>query len=110
MGGATRPEAEVSSLVRETAAPCERQTGGQQARRLTRSTELASAILMAAATIATAWCGYQAARWNGKQTVHTTMASTAVVRAAKFANLAEQKNALHTQLFGQWVAAAGGGN
>src|SRR5262249_50326504 len=77
---------------------------------LTRWIELASAILMAAATIATAWCGYQSALWNGKQAKHKSLAATAIVRTAKYANLAEQKRTLHAQLFGEWVAAVSAKN
>src|SRR5262249_3803594 len=77
---------------------------------LSRWIELSSAVLMAAATIATAWCGYQSARWNGKQATHKSLAATAVVRTAKFANLAEQKSTMHAQLFGQWIAAVSSGN
>jgi hypothetical protein len=32
------------------------------------SAEIVSAALLAAATVASAWCGYQAALWNGEQT------------------------------------------
>jgi len=101
----TKAELEIASLAQASADPSARTTTSQRAEGLSRRIELASAVLMAAATIATAWCGYQSARWNGRQAAHTALASTAVVRTAKFANLAEQKSSLHAQLFGQWVAS-----
>lgn len=67
--------------------------------------EIASTILLALATIATAWSGYQSARWGGEQTDHSVRAATAIVRVGKFANLAEQKNNLHISLFGQYAEA-----
>jgi hypothetical protein len=67
--------------------------------------DLLSAVLMAVATIATAWCGYQSASWGGEQTTHDSRASTAIVRAGEFNNLALQKTSVHVNLFGQWVAA-----
>jgi hypothetical protein len=73
--------------------------------RTSQMIDLASATLMAAATVATAWCGYQSALWGGEEVEHNLQASSAIVRAGKFANLAEQKMALHTNLFFQWTEA-----
>lgn len=72
--------------------------------------DLLSAILLAAATIATAWSGYQSARWGGEQSRHEAQVLTAIVRAGKYANLAEQKISLQANLFGQWAAAVSAGN
>lgn len=78
--------------------------------RLYRRVELVSAIILALATVATAWCGYQSARWGGERTKHTTQASAANIRTAKYANLAQQRLGLHASLFTEWVVAVGGGN
>lgn len=77
---------------------------------LRRWIELASTVLLAVATIATAWSGYQSARWGGAQTDHSSAASLAIIRTAKFANLAEQKISLQADLFSQWVSAVGNNN
>src|SRR5262245_36521671 len=106
----TKPDPEDASLAQATAAGSARTPTRQQAERLSRWIELSSAVLMAVATIATVWCGYQSSRWNGKQATHRSQAETAVVRTAKFANLAEQKSSLHAQMFGQWVAAVSADN
>ncbi|MBC8161558.1 MAG: hypothetical protein H7Z42_10110 [Roseiflexaceae bacterium] len=79
-------------------------------KRLHRQIELLSAIILALATIGTAWSAYQSARWGGERTAHTTAAFTATVRAAKFANLAQQRISLHVSLFGQWSAAVSTSN
>jgi hypothetical protein len=105
-----KADPEDASLAQATAARSARTPTRPQAERLSRWIELSSAVLMAATTIATVWCGYQSARWNGKQATHRSRAEAAVVRTAKFANLAEQKSSLHAQLFVQWVAAVSADN
>lgn len=74
-------------------------------RRIRRWIELLSAVLMAAATVATAWSAYQSARWSGTGSSHEFRSLDAVVQASKFRNLAEQKLNLHVGLFAQWAAA-----
>jgi hypothetical protein len=103
-------DAEVPvSLADEQAAadsPAERPA----ARRLYQRIELLSAIMLALATVATAWSGYQAALWGGEQLDRSTEATRAVIRAGYFTSLAEQRISLHNSLFGQWAAAVGSGN
>lgn len=74
-------------------------------RRIRRWIELLSAVLMAAATVATAWSAYQSARWSGTGSSHEFRSLDAMVQASKFRNLAEQKLNLHVGLFAQWAAA-----
>jgi hypothetical protein len=52
--------------------------------------ELLSAVLLALATIATAWSGYQSPLWGGDQTSHESLAATAIIKSGLFANPAEQ--------------------
>lgn len=63
--------------------------------RLRQWIELVSSVILALATVATAWCGYQSARWGGEQSRFVTEAATANIKAAKFNNLAEQRLSLH---------------
>jgi hypothetical protein len=75
--------------------------------------EVLSAVVLALATVATAWSAYQSARWGSEQTTHMQQATTAIIRASHFADLGdlgEHKRSLHTDLFGQWAAAVGTGN
>lgn len=67
--------------------------------------DLLSAVLMAAATVATAWSAYQSSLWNGEQVTHKALSTTAVVRAAKLSNLAQQRTTVHVNLFVHWVSA-----
>lgn len=67
--------------------------------------EAFSAALLALATMATAWCGYQAARWDGEQAVHLTEASTARIDSAQVSNRAVLTLNLHAGLFFEWAAA-----
>lgn len=78
--------------------------------RLYRWVELCSAVMLAIATVATAWSGYQSARWGGERTEHTTASYSANIRVAKFANLAQQKVNTHVGLFGQWAGAVSTNN
>jgi len=78
--------------------------------RLYRRVEALSAAILALATIATAWSGYQSSRWSGEQARHRGQAFTAIIRIAKFTKLVEEKMSLHTNLFVQWAAAVSTNN
>jgi len=82
----------------------------RRAERLRQRIEFLSAVLLAVTTVATAWSAYQSSRWGGQAHGHQLNAIEAIVRTAKFTNLAEQKMGLHTTLFGQWVGAVGANN
>lgn len=73
--------------------------------RFDRWVEFIAAIVLALATVATAWAGYQAALWGGDQTEHMTAANVASVRAAQQSNAALQTATLHANLFVAWVTA-----
>ncbi len=77
----------------------------RRADRIRQWMELLSAMLMAAATIATAWSAYQSSEWNGEFSSHSTAATTAIVRVGKLSNIALQRTSLHVNLFVQWVTA-----
>jgi hypothetical protein len=98
-----------------TATPAERTIGrragdGQRSTGVYRWVEILSAVVLSLATIGTAWSGYQAARWGGEQAQHSQRASTAILRAAHFTDLAEQRLSLQINLFGQWAGAVSTGN
>lgn len=73
--------------------------------RTERRIELLAAVVMAVATILTAWSAYQSARWGGESSLHELRLIGAIVKQSKFANLAEQRRSLDVNLFGQWVSA-----
>jgi hypothetical protein len=91
--------------------PSERPPGDEgRSARVYRWVEVLSAVVLSLATVATAWSGYQSARWGGEQSAHAQRASTAIIRAAHFTDLGEQKLSLHVSLFGQWAAAVSADN
>ena len=65
-----------------------------------------SAMLMAGATIATAWSAYQSSNWNSDYASHKARAATAVVRAGSLTNHALHRTSIHVNLFVQWASAA----
>ena len=78
--------------------------------RFDRWIELMSALILALATVCTAWYGYQASRWGGEQTTHYFEAVSAGLRGAHLANQGNQVMALHVNPFVEWSAAASQGN
>jgi hypothetical protein len=92
----------VSDIERPTtttgAAPT---TGVLSARWL----EIVAAVLLSAATLATAWSGYQASRWNGEQAKATARANAARVESTRASGLANRNAQIDIALFIQWVDA-----
>ena len=82
----------------------------QENTRFDRWVEFISAIILSFATVGTAWCGYQAAQWNGQKAVHVSQANSANLRAAQLANRAVVADSRNINLFVDWVAATGEGN
>jgi len=89
----------------EVAADTEAEADETREERTERRIELLSAVVMAFATILTAWSAYQSARWGGVSNIHELRVVGAIVKQGKFANLAEQRRGLDVSLFGQWVSA-----
>jgi hypothetical protein len=70
-----------------------------------RRIELISTVLLALATVATAWAGYQASRWNGEQSKATARANAARFEANRAASLATGQTQVDVATFIQWVDA-----
>jgi hypothetical protein len=64
-----------------------------------RGLEIVSAALMALATVLSAWCAYQATRWDGIQTRRVDAADAARTEAVRLSNQALQLSTLDEQLF-----------
>jgi len=79
-------------------------------RRFGRWVEILAAIVLSLATVATAWCGYQATRWSGEQARAYSEASANRVRASQRANEAMLITNLHVVLFTDYMAARLGTN
>ena len=67
--------------------------------------DLLSAVVMAAATVATAYSAYQSSLWNGEQNAHKSRSTAALVKAGKLSNLAMQRTAVHVNLLVHWLSA-----
>jgi hypothetical protein len=73
--------------------------------RFDRWIEFFSAIVLALATIGTAWCGYQATRWSGVQAQLYQEASALKVEASQLSIQALQVDSLYVNLFVSWASA-----
>jgi hypothetical protein len=67
--------------------------------------ELVATVLLAAATVATAWSGYQSTRWNGEQTKAAARANALRITSAKEAALANSQTEIDVATFTQWANA-----
>jgi hypothetical protein len=82
----------------------------RQALRLRQWMDLLSALLMAAATVATAWSAYQSSLWNGQYAMYKSRATNAAIKVGKLSTLALQRTSVHVNLFVHWVSAMNRGD
>jgi hypothetical protein len=69
------------------------------------SVELVATMLLALATVATAWSGYQATRWNGEQAKAGARANATRIESTKASGLANTQTEIDVATFTQWVNA-----
>jgi hypothetical protein len=69
------------------------------------SVELVATVLLALATVATAWSGYQANRWNGEQAKAGARANALRIESAKASGLANTQTQIDVATFTQWANA-----
>ena len=81
-----------------------------RAQRFERWSETISAILLGLVTIATAWSGYQAARWGGEQSTLYTDALSLMIDSTRAATEANQLIQVDIALFLNFVNAYSAGN
>ncbi len=67
--------------------------------------ELVATVLLALATVATAWSGYQSTRWNGEQAKASAKANALRIESAKAAGLANTQTGIDVATFTQWANA-----
>jgi hypothetical protein len=67
--------------------------------------EILATALLALATVATAWSGYQASRWNGEQAKASARASALRIESAKADGLANAQQQVDVATFTAWVDA-----
>lgn len=78
--------------------------------RFDRWVEFGSAIVLALATVLTAWCGYQATRWGGEQAAAYSAAGAARIRSAQATNQATLRLSVQIGLFTDYITALSEGN
>lgn len=67
--------------------------------------ELVATVLLAFATVLTAWSAFQSTKWSGTQTVHFAEASALRTESAKAADRADAQVVIDVQTFLSWVSA-----
>jgi hypothetical protein len=72
--------------------------------------ELLAIVLLGLTTLATAWSGYQAARWSGEQSQNFARASTMRIKSQAQSTLAGQLRIDDLVLFNSWLDAREGGD
>jgi hypothetical protein len=70
-----------------------------------RLLELYAILLLSLTTLATAWSGYQAARWSGEQSQNFARASTMRIRSQAQSTLAGQLRIDDLVMFNSWLDA-----
>jgi hypothetical protein len=67
--------------------------------------DVVSTVLLALATVATAWAGYQSSRWHGEQADAQSRATAARVESTRSSGVANRQGEIDVALFIQWVDA-----
>ncbi|HEY5116608.1 MAG TPA: hypothetical protein VIJ00_13885 [Nakamurella sp.] len=74
-----------------------------------RLLEIIAVLVLGITTVGTAWCGYQASQWNGKQSDLARESSDDRVEAGRLFGLASQKVAYDSSIVAQYATAAQAG-
>jgi hypothetical protein len=75
-----------------------------------RFVEISEAIVLAFVAVSTAWSGYQAARWDGRQAERYGTASAVRIQADEQLTLGGQQKLLDVATFNTWIQAKKDGN
>jgi hypothetical protein len=67
--------------------------------------ELVATVLLAVATVATAWSGYQSTRWNGEQAKAAARANALRIQSTRADGLANAQTGIDVATFTQWADA-----
>jgi hypothetical protein len=67
--------------------------------------DILGAVLLALATVATAWSGYQASRWNGEQAKAAGRTNAIRIEAARAQGLAQAQTQVDVATFSSWADA-----
>lgn len=67
--------------------------------------EIVAAVVLSLATLASAWSGYQAARWTGETVKANRAASVARIDATSQRSIADRQVLIDVTLFSSWLEA-----
>jgi hypothetical protein len=98
---------EENAVIQEGASTDESSSTGesQGQTRWEHGAEIVITIILALATVATAWSGYQAARWGGVQSTKYSEAGALRVESPRASNTPGQLTQIDIGLFTNWVNA-----
>jgi hypothetical protein len=105
---AERPEESVGEAHRAAAEPPAQPLTGRQ--RVERRFDVVTAILLGVVAVATAWSGYQAARWSGEQSTKYAQAAAKRVESTRDSTESGQLRLYDLVLTNNWISAAMQGN
>jgi hypothetical protein len=83
----------------------ERELTGAQEHERSEWVEIVATVLLALATVATAWSGYEASRWNGEQAKAFSRANAARIESTRASALADAQTQIDVATFTAWVDA-----
>lgn len=72
--------------------------------------EVIAALMLGVVAVATAWSGYQGARWGGVQTIKYSAATAKRVESTRAGTFAGQDRLFDLSLFNQWLNATYNGD
>jgi hypothetical protein len=75
-----------------------------------RALELLAVLLLGLATVGSAWCGYQASRWNAEETREARAAGLARIESGRLFTLAAQKITYDAMIAAQLAEATAAGD
>lgn len=71
--------------------------------------EAGTSLILALATMASAWCAYESTRWGGAQTFRLVAATRAAKQASQLSTRAIRLEAFDASMFAEWIKARGRG-
>jgi len=101
---------ELNSEIAAGLAEASNQEPQPERLRWERFVEISEAIVLAFIAVSTAWSGYQAARWDGRQAERYGTASAIRIQADEQLTLGGQQKLLDVSTFNTWIQAKENGN
>ena len=96
----------LGAIGADVASPCGPDGAGIEVKLgVDERVEIVATVLLALATVAAAWSGYQASRWNGERAKAFSRASAARIESTKAADFANAQTQVDVATFTQWVNA-----